>query len=151
MRIVHIISRFNRGGTATWLNILIPEQRKLGHEVFLLAGYVQENEKEDLGFTNLSGIRIEHLGKKISLISDLQAILEIRKKIKELKPDLVNTHTSKAGMLGRIAAFSLFTKRPTIVHTYHGHILYGYYSKSVTTIFTLIEKVLSHKIGRAHV
>jgi len=143
MRIVHVISRYNRGGTATWLNVLIREQRAAGHEVALLSGYVQENEKEDPGFANLNGIRIENLGKKISIASDIRAFLEIRKLIKELNPEVVNTHTSKAGLLGRLAAFSLGKNRPAIVHTYHGHILYGYYSPLVTWVFKSLEKILS--------
>jgi glycosyltransferase involved in cell wall biosynthesis len=144
MRIAHVISRYNRGGTATWLNVLLREQRAAGHEVALLAGYVQTNELEDPGFTKLNGIRIENLGKKISLLSDLKAFIEIRKLIKELNPDVVNTHTSKAGLLGRIATYSLGKSHPAIVHTYHGHILYGYYSKPITFIFKSLEKLLSH-------
>ncbi len=143
MRIVHVISRYNRGGTAAWLNVLIREQRAAGHEVALLSGYVQNNENEDPGFTKLNGIHIENLGKKISILSDLKALMEIRKLIKELSPDVVNTHTSKAGLLGRIAAFSLGKSRPAIVHTFHGHILYGYYNPVVTFVFKTLEKILA--------
>ena len=140
---MHVISRYNQGGTAAWLNVLIEEQRKLGHEVQLLAGYVQGEEAEDSGFTRLGGIHIANLGKQISIFSDLKALLEVRTQIKRFKPDIVNTHTSKAGMIGRLAAFSLFKNRPTIIHTYHGHILYGYYGKLATKVFTFIEIVLS--------
>lgn len=140
---MHIISRYNRGGTATWLNILIEEQRKSGNQVVLVSGSVQENEVEDQGFEKLRGIKVANLGKKISFASDLKAIFEIRTIIKTQKPDLINTHTSKAGLVGRIAAYSLLRNRPAIVHTYHGHILYGYYSKFATSIFKSIEKALA--------
>lgn len=140
---MHVISRYNQGGTAAWLNVLIEEQRKLGHEVTLLAGYVQGDEHEDAGFEKNSGIHIENLGKKISIMSDLKAIFEVQKYIKTFKPELVNTHTSKAGLIGRIAAFALLKNRPAIVHTYHGHILYGYYGKLATKVFTGLEITLS--------
>ena len=141
---MHVISRYNQGGTAAWLNVLIDEQRKKGHQVTLLAGYVQGEEHEDSGFAKNSGIRIENLGKKISLLTDLKAIFEVRKQIKIHKPELINTHTSKAGLIGRLAAFSILKNRPAIVHTYHGHILYGYYGALATKVFTLIEILLSY-------
>jgi glycosyltransferase involved in cell wall biosynthesis len=62
--------------------------------------------------------------------------------IKEIAPDLVNTHTSKAGVLGRIAAKSISRKIP-VVHTYHGHLIYGYFAKYKTFVFTLIERFLA--------
>lgn len=140
MRIVHVIARLNRGGTASWLKMLIKEQLNCGHEVFLLAGYVQNGEIEDEAFLELGGIRIESLGRKVNLINDLSSFIEIRKKIKELNVDLVNTHTSKAGVLGRLASFSL--KKPAIVHTYHGHVLYGYFPKVLVLVIVGIEKFL---------
>ena len=102
MRIVHVITRFNQGGTASWLKTLIPEQENLGHEVFLLAGSVQKDEKEDSFFTDSNGIRIVHLGRKPNMLRDLRALFELRKKIKKISPDVVNTHTSKAGIIGKI-------------------------------------------------
>ena len=143
MKIVHLITRYNRGGTATWLNVLVTEQLKKGHQVTVLAGAVQDGEEEDAGFLNCEGIRIQHLGKRISLIEDLQAIFEIRKELKKLNPDVINTHTSKAGLVGRLAGYSFLQKRPAIVHTYHGHILYGYYGRFATFIFKAIEKFLA--------
>jgi glycosyltransferase involved in cell wall biosynthesis len=144
MRIMHIISRYNRGGTATWLNNLINEQRSLGDQVFLLAGKVQNDEIEDDGFNRLSGIHINSLGKNIALLSDLKAFFELRSQIIKLQPDLVNTHTSKAGLLGRLAAFTILNNKPAIVHTYHGHILYGYYGNFATNTFAILEKIISY-------
>ena len=141
MRIAHVIARFNRGGTATWLKLLIEEQIKNGHEVFLLSGYVQNGELEDDKFIDLNGIRISHLGRKVSIKNDLRSLLEIRKILKSLEIDLVNTHTSKAGLLGRLAAFTI--GKPAIVHTFHGHILYGYFSKRAVRLITLTERILA--------
>lgn len=142
MQIMHVITRFNRGGTATWLRTLITVQKNQGNEVSLLAGLVQNDEAEDENFNNLGGIHIQNLGRKISPFDDIKAFFEIRNQIKTIKPDIINTHTSKAGLLGRLAAISLI-KRPAIVHTYHGHLLYGYYGKSTTKLFSILEWALS--------
>ena len=75
-------------------------------------------------------------------MDDLKSFFVLRRVIKEISPDLVNTHTSKAGVLGRIAAKSINRKMP-VVHTYHGHLIYGYFTKYKTIIFTLIERLLS--------
>lgn len=143
MKVVHLIARFNRGGTATWLATLIEGQRACGDSVWLLAGNVQYDEDEDPNFRNLNGIRIYGLGRKISIIADIRAVLLIRKQLQELKPDVINTHTAKAGMVGRVAAWSLGKSRPRIVHTYHGHVLYGYFGRISSFVFNGIERSLA--------
>ena len=143
MKIVQLIARVNRGGTASWLKELIIELRVENHEVILYAGFVQDNETEDHCFTDLGGTRIQGLGRAISLKEDFIAFQQIRKLLKSEKPDVVNTHTAKAGVIGRIAVLSLGRNRPAIVHTFHGHLLYGYFSKFKVLIFTFIEKLLS--------
>ena len=144
MKILQVIARVNRGGTARWLEELITGLRSNGHEVLLAAGHVQEGEAEDQIFRELSGHRIESLGRSISIFSDIKSLIEIRKYIIECKPDLINTHTAKAGLIGRLAAASILGNRPTIVHTYHGHLLYGYFSKIKSKILILIEKFLAN-------
>jgi hypothetical protein len=139
MRVVHLIARFNQGGTATWLANLIEGQRACEDKVWLLAGDVQRGEKEDPKFNELDGIRIRGLGRKISLIDDVKAIFLIRKQLRALNPDVINTHTAKAGMVGRVAAWSLGKNRPRIVHTYHGHVLYGYFGRVSSLVFKYIE------------
>lgn len=143
MRVAHVITRFNQGGTATWLNNLIVGQRSMGDEVWLLAGQVDRSESEDMRFSSLGGIRVENLMRKISLLNDLKSFFQIRRQLKVLKIDIVNTHTAKAGMIGRLAAWSLGANRPYIVHTYHGHVLYGYFGKLSSLIFVLIERRLA--------
>jgi glycosyltransferase involved in cell wall biosynthesis len=114
--------------------------RKLGHEVNLVAGNVSDDEIEDPVFESLDGIRLESLGRSVSLKDDLLAIIKLRKLIKELNPDVINTHTAKAGVLGRIAALGSTAK---VVHTYHGHLLYGYFSPTKTKIIIFVERLLS--------
>ena len=143
MKILQIIARVNRGGTARWLEELVIGLRSNGHEVLLAAGYVQESETEDEMFEKLGGHRIESLGRSISIFSDLKALIEVRKLIVECKPDLVNTHTAKAGVIGRLAANSIIRNRPAIVHTYHGHLLYGYFPNWKSNIFRSIEIIMA--------
>jgi glycosyltransferase involved in cell wall biosynthesis len=143
VKIIQIIARDNRGGTARWLEQLVPGLREQGHEVILLAGNVQEGEVEDPSFGALGGIRIQGLGRSLSIFGDLIAFWKIRNFIRKCKPDLINTHTAKAGALGRLATASLFGNRPTVVHTYHGHLLYGYFSGWKTKAVIRIERLLS--------
>jgi glycosyltransferase involved in cell wall biosynthesis len=142
VKILQVIARVNRGGTARWLNELTLGLRASGHEVLLAAGHVQEGETEDQIFDELGGHRIESLGRSISIFADVKALVEVRKYIVECKPDLINTHTAKAGLIGRLAAASIFKDRPAIVHTYHGHLLYGYFSEWKSKLFIIIEKFL---------
>jgi len=144
VKILEVIARVNRGGTARWLEELITGLRTNGHEVLLAAGYVQAGEIEDQIFHEFSGHRIENLGRSISIFSDLRSLIEIRKYIVECQPDLINTHTAKAGLIGRLAAASILKNRPAIIHTYHGHLLYGYFPQWKTNIFNIIEKFLAN-------
>jgi glycosyltransferase involved in cell wall biosynthesis len=145
MKSIQLIARVNKGGTAGWLEVLITGLRASGEEAILLAGYVQEGELEDSCFNGLGGIRVEHLGRAISIWQDYLALLEIRRLIKLHKPTIINTHTAKAGVLGRIAALSLGRSRPIIIHTYHGHLLSGYFPKWKTNIIIIVEKLLAKK------
>ena len=142
MRIVHVIARYNQGGTAGWLNVLIEGQRLEGHEVVLLAGIVQAKEVEDSRFAELGGFHIQELGRSISIFQDLKVFWALRKMLLEIDPDLINTHTAKAGLVGRLAARSIFKSKIAVVHTFHGHILYGYFGRIQTNIFVQFEKIL---------
>ena len=143
MRIVHVIARFNQGGTAGWLKVLIDGQRLEGNEVILLSGMVQANEIEDGRFPILGGSHIPGLGRSISIIADLKVFWTLRTLLIEIKPDVINTHTAKAGLIGRLAARSIFKNRIAVVHTFHGHILYGYFGRIKTRIFVQLERILS--------
>ena len=123
MRILQIITRVNQGGTAKWIEVLAEGLRESGIENYVAAGRVSKNESEDPVFTLLGGISIEHLNNSINPLNDLKAFVETRRLIKQYQPDVLNTHTSKAGVIGRMAALSLFRNRPILIHTFHGHLL----------------------------
>ena len=142
MRIVHVITRINVGGTARWLETLIPEQRANGHDVLLLAGDVPASETTDEAFARLGAVRVSTLSQSLSPGPDARAALELRRQIANFEPNIVNSHTFKAGLVARTAAVSLGSQRPALVHTFHGHLLYGYGSATARA-FAAAERAAS--------
>ena len=140
MKIIQFIGRFNVGGTANWLATLIPELEKCGYDLLLFAGSVADGEVEDARFSNLGGRRIQLASRHIDLASDLRAIRIFRRMLKNEKPDILNTHTAKAGMIGRIAAIGLPIKT---IHTFHGHLLSGYLSPIQRLLYIQLDKALN--------
>ena len=111
------MTRFNVGGTSQWLFNLSQGLSENEIENLLLVGECPKSETEDSRLSKIPHKKIVGLGPKNSLASTISSFFQLRRAIKDFRPDIVNTHTSKAGVLGRIAAFSL-PNRPTIVHTY---------------------------------
>jgi glycosyltransferase involved in cell wall biosynthesis len=142
MRIAHVISRINVGGTARWLQVLTRELQSEGHEVVILTGHVERDELEDPCISSLPLIQLKNLGRDISPLNDLRALHEVRSALRDFEPHVVNTHTAKAGVLGRVATRSL-RNRPILVHTIHGHLLHGYFSPLIVRGIIGIEKILS--------
>lgn len=140
---MQIMTRVNRGGTAKWLEILSVGITSRGFESPIICGNVQNGETEDPIFKDFDVTRISKMGRSISLFDDLFSIFQIRRQIKVQSPDIVNTHTSKAGLLGRLAVITIPRNKPAVVHTYHGHLLYGYFSKNRTRALIIIENFLS--------
>jgi len=116
-RVLHVIARYNVGGTARYLNNLLPQ---LSSEVdtLLAVGHVQGHEIEDLSLEKIDFVRIENLGRKIELIDDFRAYLQLRKIVKNFKPQIIHSHTFKAGVLSRLMFFNI-----PKVHTFHGHLM----------------------------
>lgn len=128
MKVLHIIARVNLGGTARWLETLASEQSHHGQSVSIVSGNVQEGEIEAPSTTSMPIIRLKRLGRALSPLDDLSTLGTLRDLIGDLGPDVVNTHTAKAGLVGRAAVLSLGHRRPALVHTVHGHLLTGYFS-----------------------
>jgi glycosyltransferase involved in cell wall biosynthesis len=116
-KVLHIIARINVGGTARYLDNLVPGLQEGGYEVLVATGYVQGNEIEDDAAKRLPIYRIPTLGRKISLINDFKARRAIKKLIRDYKPDIIQSHTFKAGLLTRTFKCGI----PKI-HTFHGHL-----------------------------
>jgi glycosyltransferase involved in cell wall biosynthesis len=112
-KILHVIARMNVGGTAHYISQLVENMPNS----FLATGVVQGSEIEDPCVKNLEIMRIPHMGRSISPIRDLIAFFELRKVIHLIQPDILHTHTFKAGLLAR-----LIRGKHKRVHTFHGHL-----------------------------
>jgi glycosyltransferase involved in cell wall biosynthesis len=151
MRIVHVIARLNVGGAALHVLQLAHEQARRGHDVIVVAGTLAAGEEsmeyvaDELGVELL---RLPVLQRELSPRADSAAILALRQIIRERRPDVLHTHTAKAGATGRLAALIAGRARPrALVHTYHGHVLSGYFSRRWERLFRLIERLLAHATG----
>lgn len=113
IKVLHVIARMNVGGTARYVGDLVENIPNSA----LATGYVQGSEIEDPVVNAINPYRIPHLGRKISPINDFKAWVELRRLIREIKPEIVHTHTFKAGLIGRLIGGD--HKR---VHTFHGHL-----------------------------
>jgi glycosyltransferase involved in cell wall biosynthesis len=134
----------NTGGPAVFLDHLTKSMADLGTKSIIAYGYCESNETDYTDAHKLSAdlIKVNSLHRSLSPLSDIKSFFQIRKIIKTQKPDVINTHTSKAGALGRLAARSVGKKIP-VVHTFHGHLIYGYFAIYKSFIFTLIERSLA--------
>lgn len=118
MKVLHVIARMNVGGTARYLETLSLGLIAVGIDNAIATGFVQDGEIEDGSVVRLPILRVKHLGRAISPLNDFRARQELKKIIFEFKPDVIHTHTFKAGLLGRSIRFE--GRR---IHTYHGHVL----------------------------
>lgn len=116
-KVLHIIARLNVGGTARYLDNLVPGLQEGGYQVLIATGYVQGSEIEDDAAQRLPIHRIPTLGRKISPINDFKSRLAIKKLIRDYKPDIIQSHTFKAGLLTRT-----FKCGVPKIHTFHGHL-----------------------------
>jgi len=144
MKVLHIITRMNTGGPAVFLDHLTNAMNDLGTQSTIAYGYCESNEADYTQTHKLNSelFKVKALHRSLNPFDDLKAFFALRRVIREINPDLVNTHTSKAGVLGRIAAKSI-SRNISVVHTYHGHLIYGYFAKYKTFVFTLIERFLA--------
>lgn len=144
-KILRIINRFNLGGityNVSYLSKYLPEE----YETLLVGGPEEEGESSSLHITGSMGLKpviIQDLNRDISPLKDYKAYKEIKRLIREFKPDIVHTHASKAGAIGRLAAISC--KVPVIVHTFHGHVFHSYFDEFKTDIYKRIERYLAKR------
>ena len=137
-----MISRMNSGGTATYLNTLIPALINNGIEARLIFGNVAKGETEDVQLEQSLYSRLSDLNRSLSPIGDLRSTLELKNHIKEFSPHVVHSHAFKAGLISRLQ-FGGQSKR---VHTFHGHHLYDpEFSKVEVGVMNFLERVLSKR------
>ncbi|MEW6778309.1 MAG: glycosyltransferase, partial [Bdellovibrionota bacterium] len=149
IKIVRIIDRVNVGGPAIHVALtsrgLSAKETDKKFDTLLVHGRVAEGE-EEMGHLFDSSIRREivpSLSRKISPVSDLLAFLSIIRILLREKPEVVHTHKSKAGVLGRLAAWLL--RVPVQVHTFHGQVFEGYFSPTVSEWIVRTERFFANR------
>ena len=144
-RVLRVLNRFNIGGptyNATYLTkYLSPE-----YETILIAGNKLESESSSEFILEKYKIKykiIKSMNRSLNLFKDIMSLIEIIKIIKDFKPDIVHTHASKSGAIGRIAG--IMCGVPIIVHTFHGHVFHSYFGKVKTMFYIFLERLLAKK------
>ena len=145
IKVLRIINRFNLGGP-TYNVAYLSKYMSSEFETLLVGGAKDDTEESSDFIINNLGLKpiiIEEMKREINLRNDYAAYKKIKEIIKEFKPDVVHTHASKAGTLGRLAAYSCGVK--VIVHTFHGHVFHSYFGKLKTTFYKNIERYLAKR------
>jgi glycosyltransferase involved in cell wall biosynthesis len=144
-KILRIINRFNIGGptyNAAYLTkYLAPE-----FETLLVGGqkdFTEDSSEFILDNLDLKPVLIEEMKREIGIKGDYQSYKRLREIIGDYKPDIVHTHASKAGAVGRMAAAQLNV--PLIFHTFHGHVFHSYFGNIKTKVYKNIERYLAKK------
>jgi glycosyltransferase involved in cell wall biosynthesis len=140
MRVLHVIARLNVGGTSRYITQLATELPKHGIETFVATGFVQGAEVEDPSAQSIELIRVPAMGRSIRPIKDHLARKQLEKIIQEVKPDIIHTHTFKAGYVIRMKKQSV-----PVIHTFHGHLLddpefSGFKSKIIVEVERMLAK-----------
>lgn len=144
-RILRILNRLAVGGpvlNATYLTRYMQPD----FETLLVVGEREDHERSADHITSQLGIdyvTIPGMGRSISPASDYKAYTDLKKLIKDFKPDIVHTHAAKPGALGRLAARAAGV--PVVLHTFHGHVFHSYFGAAKSKIFIQIERFLARK------
>jgi glycosyltransferase involved in cell wall biosynthesis len=147
IKVLRVIARLNVGGPALHVAYLSAGLADRGYDTTLVAGTVGSGEASMAFVAEQRGVRIETLDdlhREIAPLRDLRTILRLARLIRTERPTILHTHTAKAGAVGRIAALLAGDARPpVIVHTFHGHVLRGYFNPALTAGFRLLERMLA--------
>ena len=157
-KIIRIIARLNVGGPAKHVVWLTSGLRDAGFNTLLVTGTVPEGEEDMCYFADEAGVRplfIPEMSREISL-KDVVTTWKLFRLFLRVRPDIVHTHTAKAGTVGRTAGFlyrwltpGVFVGKPReckFVHTYHGHVFHSYYGRNRTRLFLAIERLLARMV-----
>ena len=149
-RVARVITRLNIGGPSIQATRLTAALEAHAFQTTLIHGQLGGGEG-DMSYLIPAGadtIKLTTLQRPLAPVSDLRAVLALYAEFRRLQPAIVHTHMAKAGMLGRLAAAAYnLTRgnapRARVVHTYHGHVLDGYFSPLMTTVFVTLERALA--------
>jgi len=152
IKVIHVITRMDMGGSAQNTLLTALHHDFQHYNVWLIKGSTLESAmtktetklvEDQLETAKKQGIEIidvPSLVRRISPINDLRALVALFRLMRKIEPHIVHTHTSKAGILGRLTAW--LARVPTIIHTPHGHVFYGHFGRSLSRIFLQVEKLL---------
>lgn len=145
IKVVRIINRFNLGGpvyNATFLTKFLGDE----FDTTLIGGVPAKGETDAMHILRDHGVEpivLPSIQRELNPKMDYKAYKKIKRILQEIQPDIVHTHASKAGFLGRYAAIQLGI--PVVVHTFHGHVFHSYFGSAKTTFFKKIERYLARK------
>jgi glycosyltransferase involved in cell wall biosynthesis len=148
--VLRVIARLNLGGPARHVLRIHEPLARRGWRTTLVAGQVGPDEQDLTDEARRHGIEtvvIPELGRAPRPLADVTALRRLRALIRARRPDVVHTHTAKAGTLGRLATLGL-RRRPACVHTFHGHVLSGYFGPMVSAAVARAERSLARRTQR---
>lgn len=141
VRVLYVVTRMNVGGPARHLQTLMPPMRERGFDPLLVYGSTGSREGELVPSDDEHAIRLPALRRRIDPTADLRAVRQLTRLMKQHRPEVVHTHMAKAGALGRTAARRAGI--PAVVHTFHGHVLEGYFSRPLNAALVRAERYLA--------
>jgi glycosyltransferase involved in cell wall biosynthesis len=149
--VIRVITRLNIGGPAIQAASLSPALEPLGFDETLVHGSLGPDEG-DMSYLLDGGTRtvfVPRLRREIHPLDDLRALMALYRIMRDVQPRIVHTHMAKAGLLGRTAAVIYNLRRggrprARVVHTYHGHVLEGYFGGLKTRLFIVLERLMAH-------
>lgn len=149
LKVVNVIARMNVGGPAVLIANTMRGLDPGDFQTRLITGFCAEDEADylDTQATDVRAIRVDGLGRSIKPKADLTSVQRLASLLRDLQPDIVHTHTAKAGVVGR-AAVTLSGCGARVVHTYHGHLLHGYFSAGKTRAVVAVERLLARGSSR---
>ena len=152
IRILRVIARLNMGGPTLHVSYLTEGLKERGYETTLVAGKLARGE-DSMAFAadelGVEAIDLPSLHRDLSPLYDPISIAKMVEVIRRVRPHILHTHTAKAGAVGRFAALlSGDARPPVVVHTFHGHVLRGYFDPAQTAVFKEIERFLARSSTR---
>lgn len=147
VKVLRVIARLNKGGPALHVAYLSADLEARGYETTLVAGSLARGEGSMAYVAERKSVEVvalPDLHREISPLHDLRAAHRLAALIRRIRPHILHTHTAKAGAVGRTAALLAGPARPPIVvHTFHGHVLRGYFGPVSSSFFRLLERGLA--------
>ncbi len=145
VRVMRLFSRLNVGGPSLHVVHLTAGLRSFGYETLLAVGREGPREGNLLDWAREQGVlcvQLAGLGREVRPLSDSRSLVEVYRLMRRFRPAIVHTHTAKAGLIGRVAA--RLARVPVRVHTFHGHVLRGYFGPLRSLAFRRAEAFLAH-------